>query len=393
MPTTAAAHPGVAAPAVSADSQSIPWYVWNFLAAVVFVGVGGTWDISWHISIGRDEFLSPPHILVYLCGILAGIGSAWLILNTTFNAQSLLRPASIRIWGFHGPLGAFLAAWGGIAMLTSAPFDDWWHNAYGLDTKVLSPPHIVLILGILAIEVGALMIALGEMNRASGALRRRLTLCFLVLGGMLVRTMLGSMIELTGRNLMHTARYYLVMMIIVPFGLAMVATASRHRWGMTLIMGWLMSLSLFFLWFLPLFPAEPKLGPVFQKVTHFMPTGGFPALLIAGALAVDLVRHRLEQRPLWFQALAGGFTFFTVFLAVQWPFASFLQSDYATNAFFGSHYLPYFVPPTHDLATRRFTVLETDTQFWVRMAIAPLFAAGSLWLGLKAGLGMQRIQR
>ncbi len=28
-------------------------------------------------------------------------------------------------------------------MITSAPFDDWWHNAYGLDVKILSPPHVV----------------------------------------------------------------------------------------------------------------------------------------------------------------------------------------------------------------------------------------------------------
>jgi len=26
--------------------------------------------------------------------------------------------------GFRGPLGCFIAAWGGIAMLTSAPFDN-----------------------------------------------------------------------------------------------------------------------------------------------------------------------------------------------------------------------------------------------------------------------------
>src|SRR2546429_232138 len=28
-----------------------------------------------------------------------------------------------------------------IAMITSGPLDNWWHNAYGLDVKVLSPPR------------------------------------------------------------------------------------------------------------------------------------------------------------------------------------------------------------------------------------------------------------
>ena len=57
------------------------------------------------------------------------------------------REASVKMWGFRGPLGAFITAWGGIAMLVSAPFDDWWHNAYGLDVKILSPPHTVLAAG------------------------------------------------------------------------------------------------------------------------------------------------------------------------------------------------------------------------------------------------------
>ena len=44
-------------------------------------------------------------------------------------------------------------------MLASAPFDNWWHNAYGLDVKIFSPPHVVLDGGVLAIQVGALLLA------------------------------------------------------------------------------------------------------------------------------------------------------------------------------------------------------------------------------------------
>ena len=60
--------------------------------------------------------------------------------------------------GFRGPLGAFICAWGGFTMITSAPFDDWWHNAYGLDVKILSPPHVVLAIGMVAVEIGALVL-------------------------------------------------------------------------------------------------------------------------------------------------------------------------------------------------------------------------------------------
>src|SRR5262249_42271409 len=118
-------------------SYAVPWYVWCSVAAVTFAMVGVVWDISWHRSIGRDTFWTPAHIAIHLCRVLAGISCGSLVLSTTFNPASFLRECSVWIWGFRGPLGAFIAAWGGIAMITSAPFDNWWHDTYGLDVKIL----------------------------------------------------------------------------------------------------------------------------------------------------------------------------------------------------------------------------------------------------------------
>ena len=50
-------------------------------------------------------------------------------------------------------------------MLTSAPFDDWWHNTYGLDVVILSPPHMVLAMGIMMVQFGAIMGVLALQNR------------------------------------------------------------------------------------------------------------------------------------------------------------------------------------------------------------------------------------
>src|ERR1051325_5309940 len=165
----------ISARSVPAEQSSVaPWYVWLPVLAATSAMIGGHWDISWHRSIGRDTFWTPAHVAIYLCGVLSGISCGYLILATTFgkSASALsLRNASVNVWGFRGPLGAFIAAWGGFAMLTSAPFDDWWHNAYGLDVKILSPPHVVLAIGIVSVEVGALILILGRMNRSSGAPR------------------------------------------------------------------------------------------------------------------------------------------------------------------------------------------------------------------------------
>src|SRR6266566_10115846 len=101
-------------------TRNIPWYVWCSVAAVTCAMVGIQWDISWHRSIGRDTFWTPAHVCIHICGLLAGISCGYLILHTTFAKDSPLRDCSVRMWGFRAPLGAFISAWGGVAMLTSA---------------------------------------------------------------------------------------------------------------------------------------------------------------------------------------------------------------------------------------------------------------------------------
>src|SRR5262245_48017702 len=95
----------------------IPWYLWCSALAVTSAYLGGYWDIAWHRSIGRDTFWSPPHMAIYACGVLAGLSSAYLILTTTFDRDAPLRNVSVGIWGLKGPLGAFVLAWGGAAMI------------------------------------------------------------------------------------------------------------------------------------------------------------------------------------------------------------------------------------------------------------------------------------
>ena len=159
-------------------ARAIPWYLWCALLSSASVALGTDWDIAWHRSIGRDTFWSPPHLMIYAAAVLAALASGSQILGATFARRAARRPAirssgGVRVLGFRGPLGAFITAWGGITMLASAPFDDWWHNAYGLDVKILSPPHVVLAIGIGAIHVGVLIFVLGRMNRVEGRARRR----------------------------------------------------------------------------------------------------------------------------------------------------------------------------------------------------------------------------
>jgi hypothetical protein len=371
---------------------SVPWYLWCAALAVTSAYIGGYWDISWHRSIGRDTFWTTPHLAIYACGLLAGISSAYLIWTSTFSGAAL-RASSVRIWGLRGPIGAFISAWGGVAMLASAPFDDWWHNAYGLDVKIISPPHMVLAAGFFAIEFGTIMLLLAFMNRADGSARVTLQRLFLYVGGTWIAESLLLKLEYISRSDMHSSLFYIVVTLGSPAVLIAMAVASRHRWACTIMSAVYTAFGLAFLWILPLIPAEPKLGPVFRPVTHFIPWE-FPLLLIVAAAVVDLIRQQTNDwRPLG-RGVVMGAAFFATFVAVQWPFAKFLMLPIARNRFFGAHYMDYSTRPTSAYARFQFLNRDpTSALFWRGMIIAFLLSCLMMWIGLHAGRVMQRVKR
>jgi len=374
-------------------TAAIPWYVWCSVAAVTSAMVGAHWDISWHRSIGRDTFWTPAHIAIYMCGVLAGLCCGYLILSTTFNSGSPLRDVSVTIWGLRGPLGAFIAAWGGVAMITSAPFDDWWHNAYGLDVKILSPPHVLLIMGIVGVELGALILILGRMNRGTDKAREKLEWLFLYVGAMIVVCLLVLIMEYTFRPYMHSGRFYRILAITIPGILAGMARASSRRWAASILIGIYSLFLIGCVWILPLFPATPKLGPVFQNVTHFIPPE-FPLLLIAPALALDWLRLRtLNWRP-WLQAMVAGLVFVGMLVAVQWPFVDFLLSPASRNWAFGTNYFDYNMHPNSFYVRHQLLPLEkTPGKFWAEMAAAAIAAMVTTRLGIGWGNWMRKIRR
>jgi hypothetical protein len=353
---------------------------------------GSHWDISWHRSIGRDNFWTPAHVDIYLCGVLAGIACGYLILTTTFAANAPLRASSVSLWGFRGPLGAFIAAWGGIAMLTSAPFDDWWHKAYGLDVKIISPPHMILAAGIIAVHLGTLILILGRMNRATGEDRLRLRNLYLYVGGMILVSLTVVLMEMTYRSTMHTVHFYHVLALVTPVVLASIARGSAYRWAATAVTGVYSIFVLLMSWILPLFPAQPKLGPVYQQLTHFTPPE-FPLLLIVPALLLDLLWQRTAHWGSWRQAVVSGSVFLAAFAAVQWPFADFLMTPAARNWFFGAKYFGYYALPTSAYVRNLFFRAEAGADLWQELALTLATAILSARLGLAAGDWMRRIQR
>ncbi len=313
---------------------------WMVLGAA-FIVLGVIWDISWHISIGRDTFWTPAHLLIHLGGSLGGFLSGFICLDATFFRRKAWEDRVIQVWWFRAPFGAWMCIWGAGAMLTSAPFDNWWHNAYGLDVKILSPPHMVLALGMYGVATGAFLLASAIRNRAVERGESR-TANVLAIGAQAVQLAFASILltELTTPNLQHTVGFAISTAIIFPALLTAAVVTHPVRWGATRVCLVYMALILSMVWVLPLFHAEPKLAPVNNRVDHMVPLS-FPLLLIVPAFFMDLTLGWLRGRRGWiWNALLivlSATLFVGIFLLVQWHFSKFLISPAADDWFFSGH--------------------------------------------------------
>jgi hypothetical protein len=378
---------------VEDQSVDTPWFVYSVLVASASAIVGGLWDISWHSSIGRDTFWTPAHLLIQFCAVLGAITCAVLILHTTFSKDDSARAVSVGVLGFRGPFAAFVVIWGAAAMLVSAPFDNWWHNAYGLDVKILSPPHVLLGLGVACVQLGGMLLILGCRNRADGDSRSRLDWLFLCAAGLFLSQVLFMSLEYTFSIFMHSAVFYRTVSIGVPIVLIGAAQASEKRWAATTTAGVYTLVGLAVRLILRLFPAEPKLGPVYNNVTHYVGLF-FPLLIIPAAICLDLVRPWIHDRQKWLQAGVLGAVFLAVMVTVQWPFGTFLMSPASRNWFFGTAEFSYLWPPDSRLVRHLFFRYEpTQAAFTLGMGIALACAILSARLGLGWAKWMREVRR
>jgi hypothetical protein len=345
------------------------------------------------MSVGRDTFWTPAHLLIQTGGLIAGISSGYVALRTTFWGTDAERSSTVSFWGFRAPLGAWTCIWGCGAMLTSAPFDNWWHNAYGLDVRIISPPHALLAIGIFSIVVGALLLTLAEQNRADEVARGRFAWLLAATGGMLTMNFALFLTEYSERQSMHGAAFYYVNALAFPLALSTLARAIKLRWAATSAAAFFTALMLGLMWFLQLFPATPKLGPIYQHVTH-MVTLSFPVLIIVPAVFIDLIMHRFDGK-LGTLALAAiiGPVFVVTFVAVQWPFATFLvTSPLARGPLFNAENFVYWMSPVYEVGTRHFRPPD-DWPIALHLVLAAGIATVTSAVGLMRGAWMRKVRR
>jgi len=119
---------------------------------MLLAAAGGSWDITNHLLNKPETFFAPPHAVLY-----SGAASAVIGIVLVFSA-SRSSTATISSSSAAGKmtLPAKLAIAGVVMLISAAPVDFGWHSAFGLD-GLLSPPHFVLVSGMLIGSIGALL--------------------------------------------------------------------------------------------------------------------------------------------------------------------------------------------------------------------------------------------
>jgi hypothetical protein len=374
----------------------VPWFVWVSAASITCAVFGLHFDVAWHRSIGRDSFWNPAHMVMYSSGVLSAVFCLYLVVATTWGSDAELQRHSVRVWGFRAPLGVFVAGWGGLGVLYDAVFDNWWHNAYGLDVRFTSPPHLLFSLSLWFEMVGGLLLAFSYLNRANrenNFNKSRLQAIVLYMGALIATAQLFACTGYTFDPKLHTTKPYIAVGIFLPIALAVMARVTQHRWTCTIITTIYSVILIGLILLLPLIPATPRLGPIYVPVTHFIPPR-FPLLVIVPAIALDLLWQRRSDIGRVWNAIISGALFMLLFWAVEWPFAGFLLSNASDNRFFGTRYLGFddlTAPPDASLWT--FQTPAHGLHLAIGLCIAAAFSAIGFYLGALIGDRLRLIRR
>jgi len=130
--------------------------LWIYLLVSIGVAMqvgAANWDIIWHGIVNVESFFTPPHLVLYSGVGLTLIATITAIVISIKHNGGLNKQFSL----FHKiPNPLKLIALGCIIEVFSGQFDSWWHTNFGFD-GLLSPPHLMLISGMLLSIIGALI--------------------------------------------------------------------------------------------------------------------------------------------------------------------------------------------------------------------------------------------
>lgn len=287
-----------------------PPLVWMGIIGLLVERVGGYWDGSWHLEHVRDFEITPPHIVLYTGGMM-------ILVTAIASLVTLIRNGGLREGIRRNPAIA-LVAFCSFLQISSAPLDNLWHELFGIDVTVWSPPHAFLIVGMGAICV-TLAVLQGtyiHQNKLDGGLDGRDWNMYRIFQAFLMSAFLQAVLvfvvepEMPGIPFDHPffglmkASYTTVVAGFAMFALVATIRVIRRPFAATIATAWF-----------TLFRAGMGL-----LLTGHMHAAG-PAGILLPALAFDLIILRNQSRG---RVMIGAVVFAILLTLVEPPYTTYI---------------------------------------------------------------------
>lgn len=372
--------------------------IWVLLYLLFQAELGLGWDRRWHDYLGRDQFWIPPHMLIYSGVGAAGVLALLIVLVETIryrrHTPGVDDSTTISVLNyFHAPLGFILLGFGALTDLIAAPFDNYWHELYGIDITLWAPFHLMGTFGSLIAGIGIIYALASEIaydRHSARPVRRFLGLsamewtCLLLFAGF-IELSLPALTAFAAIPLgsLQLITYPLILVVASGVFLVSAVQVTRKPGAATL--------TALIIWLLCFFTQSFVITGLWWAVNNlgmiFRPTAGAPVLNVAiiltpllfviTGLLIDAMAYWQRQHDKRRFERDGLHTTWLAGLCVAIP-ALFVPSTIVIALI---RFVPMLPLPT-DIAT----VLTPDgMSLLITLPFVILLSVGSTWLGAVFG--------
>lgn len=308
--------------AADAASRISPWIA---IVLALIIGVssilrsfGTYWDASQHVVTGivpgGDDFLWPPHLLIYASFLLSLV----VVLSALFllavpNLRAGIRDP--RQWVRRNPYVGAVALATGYALL-SIPGDAIWHEIFGIDLTAWSPPHVLLMLAS-EVEILCAIGLLLQTHPWTGGVDWRDMAVVVLITMMLHELLIIGTIEWEFEEMSRAVAFRPIWLypflsgVAAFFAVALACRITALRWTATF------TAVLFFTWRLATWGIITGINGAAPK---------FSLVFLLGAILLDVV-YQADIRSPTRRTLAAVAAFTAGYAVVAWPTLAFLRND------------------------------------------------------------------
>ena len=102
--------------------------------------------------------LTPPHVMILAGFPFCILFSLYYLIINTIDYKSGKEISGFKMFGFIAPGSVWMILLGMVSIGIGAIYDDYWHAQFGIDTTVITPPHMFTLFGGMLAEFASVLL-------------------------------------------------------------------------------------------------------------------------------------------------------------------------------------------------------------------------------------------